>query len=82
MAQSKPIQTRQITECPIFGAFIDLSDDLLPTYEDFMKYNCFIRHNLKVPNGKDLSVSQISDNLVPRVESIWSRATIYKIIVS
>lgn len=49
---------------------------MLPTYEDVMKCYCFIRHNLKDSSGKDPSVSQISGILVPKIELIWSVASI------
>lgn len=76
MALSKPVQTRQMLECPIFGSFSELSDLALPTYKDVMKCYCFIRHNLKAASEKDPGVSEITEILIPKIERIWSKASI------
>lgn len=76
MAQSKFVKTRQMSECPIFGKFSDLLEIELPTYESVMKCYCYIRHNLKIASEKDPTVNEICDTLVPKIEQIWSRASI------
>jgi hypothetical protein len=76
MAQSKLVKTRQMSECPIFGKFSDLREVELPTYEHVMKCYCYIRHNLKIATEKDPTVREICDILVPKIEQIWSRASI------
>ncbi|KAL4104290.1 hypothetical protein QTP88_019593 [Uroleucon formosanum] len=56
--------TRIKSKCPIFGDTRDLSNLVLPTYEDVMN------------NGKDPTVKKISEIVVTDVEKIWQKAYI------
>lgn len=77
MAVSKPVQTRQKLECPIFGHPKQLSELSLPTYYDIMKYYLYIRHELKPDaTSQEPTMSEILDILIKKVETIWSKASI------
>lgn len=69
--------TRIKSKCPIFGDTCVLSNLVLPTYADVMKFYLQVRNQLKQSsNGKDPTVKIISDIVVTDVEKIWQKASI------
>ena len=41
-----------------------------------MKSYFYIRHNFKIASGKNSTVSEICVTLIPKIEQMWSRASI------
>jgi len=71
------ICTRIKSKCPIFGDTRVLSNLVLPTYADVMKFYLQVRNQLKQnSNGKDPTVKIISEIVVTDVEKIWQKASI------
>ncbi|KAL4132835.1 hypothetical protein QTP88_009924 [Uroleucon formosanum] len=69
--------TRIKSKCPIFGDTRDLSNLVLPTYEDVMKFYLQARNQLKQnSNEKDPTVKIISEIVVTDVEKIWQKTSI------
>lgn len=70
--------TRKATNCPIFGASEEMTENQLPTYKQVMKYYNLIRHRLKIENNskKEPSVNEISDILSRKIENLWEKASI------
>lgn len=53
-------KTRKDLRCPLFGDPIKLSDNVLPTYCDIIKYYLWLRNDLlELNNGKDPAVAKI-----------------------
>lgn len=77
MATSHEPKSRKKTECPVFGMPRDLSDTVLPTYGRVMKQYLLVRHQLRsTGHGKEPSVSEVSQQVVKKVESLWNKASI------
>ena len=51
MAKSNFRPTRKLLNCPVFGSPSQLHVNMLPTYEDVMKYYICIKNGLKLHAG-------------------------------
>jgi len=72
-----PPGTRLKDSCPVFGAPQKLLGNVLPTYEDVVKFYQFTRNELKSSgNYKGPAVSEINEVLAFRIEEIWKKASI------
>lgn len=69
--------TRSTVNCEIFGHPKLMNNRVLPTYCDVLLHYLFIQHDLKDKNnGKNPSVCDILNILVPKIEEIWQTASI------
>lgn len=70
--------TRQATNCPIFGASEEMSENQLPTYKQVMKYYNLIRYRLKLEcnSKKEPSINDISEIVSSKIENLWKKASI------
>ncbi len=75
MASCK-MQTRKKSKCSVFGCPKDLNERMLPTYEDVMKCYLHIRQKIRSVQRKEPVLSEILEQLVPKIEAIWNRASI------
>jgi len=75
--QLSVLKTRTKTKCPVFGTPQELSEIVLPTYENVMKYYLLVKHELK-PNihTKDPTVSEIAEKVSANIERIWLKSSI------
>lgn len=71
-------KTRQSYKCPLFGNMEDLKENMLPTYENVMKFYEWTRFHLKIERNsrKEPSFSDIAKRVSLRIESIWKKASI------
>ncbi|CAG9791202.1 unnamed protein product [Diatraea saccharalis] len=69
---------RQSYKCPIFGTIEDLKENVLPTYQDVMKYYEWSRVQVKINNGnnKEPTFSEIAEIVTKKVEGVWQKASI------
>lgn len=69
--------TRKVLNCPVFGSPCQLSDNLLPTYQDVMKYYTAVKNGLKSQAaGQEPKVADICEMVTREVERVWIRASI------
>jgi len=69
--------TRRSTRCPVFGAPKEMSDVVLPTYEDMMKNFLWWKHMMKPTiKSPDPTVADISEKVALAVENLWRKASI------
>ena len=66
--------TRRSSECPIFESPKNISEKCLPTYEEVMKYNIYVR--LQIKQRKDPSLKAIAAVVAQRLEILWKKASI------
>ncbi|GBM70632.1 hypothetical protein AVEN_117343-1 [Araneus ventricosus] len=71
-------RTRSEKKCALFGVSSDMKSNMLPTYEDVMKFYEWNRHKIKCDNetNKEPTYKEIEDIVVEKIEDIWSRASI------
>ena len=75
MAQSK--LTRKVLNCVVFGSPSQLRFNMLPTYEDVMRYYICIKNGLKLnAGGREPKVADICETVTRQVERIWIKASI------
>ena len=61
----------------MFGSPSQLRVNMLPTYEDVMKYNTSVKNGFRMhAGGKEPRVSAICDVVTEEVEAIWMKASI------
>lgn len=72
---SSGLKTRCAVDCPVFGQPSQLPENVLPTYEQVMKFCAWIRFNKKVTK-KEPTFSEISEEVAVKVEQIWNKASI------
>lgn len=65
---------RSENNCPIFGSGCDLALNVLPTYEDILRYFLLVHHSKK-GQYKDL-VAESCEEVSTKLEEIWNRASI------
>ncbi|XP_050527619.1 uncharacterized protein LOC126897791 [Daktulosphaira vitifoliae] len=71
------VLTRNKSKCLIFGDAKELSNNVLPTYEDVMQYYLYVKHQLKPDiTSKEPSVSSIAEIVATNIENIWHKASI------
>lgn len=71
-------RTRSVFKCPLFGDVCEMKENVLPTYEDVVKYYEWTRHQLKLQSetAKEPIFGEIADIVVSRIENIWQTASI------
>ncbi|CAI6354827.1 unnamed protein product [Macrosiphum euphorbiae] len=70
------VLTRNKLKCFIFGDAKELSNNVLPTFEDVMQYYLFVKHKLKPETtSKEPSVSSIAE-IIAVLEKVWLKASI------
>ena len=70
-------KTRKESACPIFGIAQELSQVVLPTYEDVIKCYLSVRDQLKPKTStKEPEVRDISEIVASSVEMLWLKATL------
>lgn len=71
-------RTRNSWKCPIFGDVCDLKDNILPSYEDVVKFYEWTRHKLKHEREtkKEPTYKEIEAIVVPKLIEIWVRSSI------
>lgn len=71
-------RTRSMFKCPLFGDICEIKENVLPTYEDVMKYYEWTRHQLKLQleTAKEPTFAEIADIVTSRIENIWQTASI------
>lgn len=71
-------RTRNSWKCPLFGDLCDLKDNILPTYEDVMKFYEWIRHMLKFEKEtkKEPTYKEIEAVVVEKLIQIWAKSSI------
>ena len=63
--------------CLVFGSSCHLHNNMLPTYEDVMKYYGSVNNSLKLhAGGKEPRVADICESVTRDVEKVWIRASI------
>lgn len=72
------ISTRASLECPMFGLPQELSEIVLPTHTDVMKY-CItfmygIRSRRKKMTTEHPSVSEVVEHVAEKIKQIWREA--------
>ena len=76
-AKIKQLTTRKDVNCPIFGSPSPLPDNVLPTYQDVLKFYLFQRNLMKLSStSKEPLVADISETVCEKIEEIWHRASI------
>lgn len=71
------VLTRNKLKCLIFGDAKELSNNVLPTFEDVMQYYLFVKHKLKPETtSKEPSVSSIAEIIAVDLEKVWLKASI------
>lgn len=70
--------TRKSYKCPLFGNIEDLRDNVLPSYENAMKYYEWTRFHLKIKknSNKEPFFSEIAEIVSMRIENIWKKASL------
>lgn len=72
----KMFTTRNKTNCPIFGAPLDLSRTVLPTREEVLRYYNYIKLQKQSEGKYKPKVSEIFDEIATELEKVWKRASI------
>jgi hypothetical protein len=73
----KPMLTRHVIKCPVFGTPHELSPNVLPTYYDVMKYCNLVKFQLKGNEGlREPKFSDVSDVVAIKLEDVWRRASV------
>ena len=68
-------KTRNSVSCVVFGRPYKLPGNMLPTYEDTLKYYNLVKFQLKeASNGKDPSHSEVSSKVTAEIEALWEKA--------
>ncbi|KAE9521573.1 hypothetical protein AGLY_018037 [Aphis glycines] len=69
---------RNAWKCPLFGDSCDVEDNILPTYQDIMKFYEWTRHKIKYENEtkKEPTYKEIETIVISRIENIWIKASI------
>ena len=63
--------------CVVFGSPCKLLGNMLPTYEDTLKYYNLVKFQLKeASNGKDPWHSEISSKVTAEIEALWEKASL------
>ena len=70
-------KTRNSVSCVVLGPPCKLPKNMLPTYEDTLKYYDLVKFQLKeASNGNDLSHSEISSKVTAEIEALWEKASL------
>lgn len=71
-------RSRNTWKCPLFGETCDINDNMLPTYEDVMKFYEWTRRKIKYEKEtkKEPTYKELETVVVARVEDIWVKASI------
>ena len=70
-------KTRNSVSCVAFGPPCKLPENMLPTYEDTLKYYNLVKFQLReASNGKDPSHSEISSKVTAEIEALWEKASL------
>ncbi|CAG9791464.1 unnamed protein product [Diatraea saccharalis] len=71
-------RTRSVFKCPLLGDVCEMKENVLPSYEDVMKYYEWTRHQLKLllETAKEPIFGEIADIVTSRAENIWQTASI------
>lgn len=74
---STAVKTRKMVTCAVFGMPEKMSETVLPTYENVMKYFLLVKHELK-PNiyRKEPTITDISQKVAEDLERLWIKASI------
>ncbi|KAJ8728603.1 hypothetical protein PYW07_006299 [Mythimna separata] len=71
-------RTREKWKCPLFGDTCDLKENMLPTYEDVMKFYEWNRRKIKLDKDtkKEPTYKEIEAIVVAKIVEIWGKASI------
>lgn len=71
-------RTRSTWKCPLFGDLSDLKCNVLPTYEDVMKFYEWSKHTNKrsKETNKEPTFKELVNIVALKIEHIWSKASI------
>ena len=68
---------RSTVSCVIFGSPCELPENMLPTFENTMKYYNLVKLQMKEElNGKDPSHFEISSKVTLQIELLWQKASL------
>ena len=71
------VKTRRMVTCPMFGVPKEISQIVLPTYENVMKHYLLVKNQMKPTAAtKDPSVTDISEKVRQVVEGLWFKASL------
>lgn len=71
------VLTRNKLKCLIFGDAKELGNNVLPTYEDIMRYYLYVKHQMKPKiTSKEPSISSIAEIVAIDIEKVWLKASI------
>lgn len=71
-------RTRKCFKCPLLGELCDIKDNVLPTYEDVIKYYEWTRREAKFNRSshKEPTFLEIADIVAKKIEGIWIKASL------
>ena len=69
------VKTRCTVNCPVLGAPAESTKNVLPMYEQILKYYAWIRFQKK-ENKKEPTFNEIADVVAVKLEHIWKKASI------
>jgi hypothetical protein len=73
----RKLTTRAMTSCPVFGTPAHLSEVVLPTYGDVMRYYLMVKNKLKPEkDSKEPSVADIAEQVAVEIEQVWIKSSI------
>ena len=69
---------RQSYQYPIFGSAKDIKNNVLPTYENVMKYYKWSRLQLKISRNtiKEPSYLDIAELVSQKVDDVWRKSSL------
>jgi len=77
MATYSRYRTRSEVKCPVFGEPHKLSENVLPTYEDMIKYYIFVKDEMKITSSsKEPTIKEISEKVALDISAIWTKASL------
>ena len=69
--------TRSTVSCVIFGSPCELPENMLSTFENYLKYYNLVKLQMKEElNGKDPSHFEISSKVTLQIELLWQKASL------
>lgn len=73
----KMAETRNKSDCPILGSYMEIHDNVLPTYENVMRHYYFVRNTLRQEGANyEPASAEIALIVADKVLSIWNKASL------
>lgn len=71
-------RSRIAWKCTLIGDTCYIKDNMLPTYEDVMKFYEWTRYNIKYDKEtkKEPTYKELETIVVTKIENIWTKASI------